>query len=57
MSDQLVNSDSNNVQDDLMNRASINIKQLDPDDRKMGDIWDQFVATCPGATFFHKSGW
>ena len=57
MSDQLVNSDSNNVQDDLMNRASINIKQLDPDDKKMGDIWDQFVATCPGATFFHKSGW
>jgi len=33
------------------------VKRLDPSDRADVARWDAFVASCPGATFFHRSGW
>ena len=35
-------------------RAPLVLKQLARED---GKRWDRFVATCPDATFFHRSGW
>ncbi|MBK8401725.1 MAG: FemAB family PEP-CTERM system-associated protein [Propionivibrio sp.] len=33
------------------------VGRLASDDRAQIARWDEFVATCRGATFFHKSGW
>ncbi|EXI88319.1 MAG: FemAB-related protein, PEP-CTERM system-associated [Candidatus Accumulibacter regalis] len=37
--------------------APLVVKTLDPADRVAVRQWDAFVAACPEATFFHKSGW
>jgi len=33
------------------------VKRLDPFDKASVARWEGFVASCPGATFFHRSGW
>lgn len=33
------------------------VKRLDPADRAGVSRWEAFVASCPDATFFHRSGW
>ena len=33
------------------------IRRLDPHDAAAATRWDAFVAACPQATFFHRSGW
>ena len=33
------------------------IERLHAGDARNADAWDQFVLSCPGATFFHRSGW
>ena len=33
------------------------VKRLDPGNRDAVARWDAFVADCPRATFFHRSGW
>ena len=33
------------------------IKRLDVQDSRTARLWDEFVATCPTATFFHRTGW
>jgi len=33
------------------------VKRLEPADKASVVRWDAFVASCPGATFFHRSGW
>ena len=37
--------------------AAMQIKRLAQHDRAAAAAWDAFVATCPGATFFHRAGW
>jgi FemAB-related protein (PEP-CTERM system-associated) len=37
--------------------AEIRIKQLDSGDRATVARWEDFVATEPAATFFHRAGW
>jgi len=33
------------------------IERLHPGDTQQAAAWDRFVFECPGATFFHRSGW
>ncbi len=33
------------------------IERLAPGDARGAAAWDEFVATCPQATFFHRAGW
>jgi FemAB-related protein (PEP-CTERM system-associated) len=35
----------------------VNVHRLDPHDTAAAAHWDAFVAACPEATFFHRSGW
>ena len=35
----------------------LTVKQLSPHDAIGSSAWDEFVLTCPQATFFHRSGW
>ena len=37
--------------------AALQLKRLARHDRSAAAAWDAFVATCPGATFFHRAGW
>ncbi len=37
--------------------AALQLKRLARHDRAAAAAWDAFVATCPGATFFHRAGW
>ena len=37
--------------------AALQLKRLARHDRVAAAAWDAFVATCPGATFFHRAGW
>ena len=41
----------------LSESPSINVKRLVPGDIANTQRWDQFVFSCPDATFFHRSGW
>jgi FemAB-related protein (PEP-CTERM system-associated) len=40
----------------LMSNAPI-IKRLEVQDDRAARLWDEFVAVCPMATFFHRAGW
>ncbi len=35
----------------------LTVKLLDSTDTRQAKAWDEFVLACPGATFFHRSGW
>ena len=35
----------------------LNVQQLQASDRDTARRWDEFVPTCPQATFFHRAGW
>jgi FemAB-related protein (PEP-CTERM system-associated) len=35
----------------------LTVARLGADDRQAAALWDDFVAACPGATFFHRAGW
>ena len=37
--------------------SALIVTRLPPGDRGQNSRWDAFVATCAGATFFHKSAW
>jgi len=37
--------------------VELNVRRLHPDDLQGHARWDEFVATCPDATFFHRAGW
>ena len=37
--------------------AQLAVRRLDPADAQTVRRWDDFVAACPEATFFHKAGW
>ena len=37
--------------------AQLAVRRLDPADAQTARRWDEFVAACPEATFFHKAGW
>jgi FemAB-related protein (PEP-CTERM system-associated) len=38
-------------------RPLLTVKRLSLQDMAAARQWDDFVQTCPGATFFHRSGW
>jgi FemAB-related protein (PEP-CTERM system-associated) len=38
-------------------RPLLTVKRLLLQDNAAAQQWDDFVLTCPGATFFHRSGW
>mgnify|MGYP000530713625 CR=1 FL=1 len=42
-----------NLHDDAI-ASKTQVRQMQAEDMP---VWDQFVATCPEATFFHKAGW
>ena len=35
----------------------LSVKRLDPADANEARRWDEFVLSCPDATFFHRAGW
>ena len=35
----------------------VDVLRLSPDDARGHAAWDEFVASCPQATFFHRGGW
>jgi len=37
--------------------AALAVRPLPPGDAAEASRWDAYVAGCPGATFFHRSGW
>ena len=38
-------------------RGTLTVRQCREDDADTAQRWDAFVAICPDATFFHRSGW
>ena len=38
-------------------QPALAVRRLDPKDRAQAARWDEFVAACTEATFFHRSGW
>ncbi|QDL37535.1 FemAB family XrtA/PEP-CTERM system-associated protein [Rhodoferax sediminis] len=41
----------------LSEPSLLTIKRLEPQDLATAARWDDFVITCPEATFFHRAGW
>ena len=47
----------NGIGETVTAQPALIVRRLDSKDRAQAARWDEFVAVCTEATFFHRSGW
>ncbi len=48
---------ANGIGETAAGQSALAVRRLDSKDRAQAARWDEFVAACTEATFFHRSGW